>query len=70
MIAITAVRATWAPNVGPTELTEKSARSTPNSPLRVSRTSATSLSVSVGIEIWKTYEPSSGSSTSWILASA
>ena len=42
MIAITAVRAISCPNVGPTELDEKSARATPNR-LSSARSSVTSI---------------------------
>ena len=69
MTAISAVRAICSPKVGPIELEEKSSTATPKSSSSACSTSLTSLGSSCGTEIWKTLSPSSGSSTSWILAS-
>ena len=61
--------AIWAPKVGPIELAVKSAWATPSRWSSALRTSRTSSGSSVGVEIWKTVSPSSGSSTFWISAS-
>ena len=70
MIAISAVRAICSPKVGPIELDEKSVARDAEAPRRARRSTSLTLSgSSCGVAIWMTFVPSSGSSTSWILAS-
>jgi hypothetical protein len=70
MIAMIAVRAICAPNVGPIELAEKSSPRTPNRSSSADSTRLTSSGGSVAVSTLITFDPSAGSSTSWISASA
>ncbi len=66
---MSAVRAICSPKVGPIEFDEKSPCSTPKRSSSVSWTSCTSSGARLGVAIWNTVSPSSGSSTFWIFES-